>query len=98
MMHDMTFTSLAKRADEKIILDCVADYIGGDDLREVTVFLTHEQSDRGEGRGYHLDAKEVIGVALVDLDDPLAAIEILTRDQAVDLFGYRVVADWEEVE
>lgn len=95
MMHDMTFTSLAKRADETLVAD---EWLGDEDFRIVTVFLTHDQSDRGEGRGYHLDAKEVIGVALADLDDPLAAIEILTRDQAVDLFGYRVVADWEEVE
>ena len=42
----------------------------GADLREVTVFATHEQDDLGEDYGYRLHAKEVIGVALCDLDDP----------------------------
>lgn len=95
---DMTFTALAKRADETAILDTVHDVLRNDDLREVTAFFMHEQADLGEDCGYRLVAKELIGVALADLDDPAAPIEILDRNQAVDLFGWRYVADLEEVE
>ena len=74
-LQEMTFTALNNRADETVICDTVADYTGTDpgcrrDLREVTVFMTHEQDDLGEDYGYRLHAKEVIGVALCDLDDP----------------------------
>lgn len=96
MMHDMTFTSLAKRADETRILDCVADYIGGDDLREVTVFLEHEQI--GWGDGWKTVGKEILGVALCDVDDPQAVPEILDRDQAVEMFGGDWSYDKESVE
>lgn len=91
--RDMTFTALRSRADETIICDTVADYTGvdprlpGADLREVTVFLTHEQDDLGEDYGYRLHAKEIIGAALCDVDDPFAVPEILDRDQAWELLG-----------
>jgi hypothetical protein len=91
--HDMTFTALSKRADEVETLDTVADILGGDDLREVTVFLSHERDEWYRGGEWHerLTSKEVIGVALADLDDPQAAIEILTREQACDLFGLKFI-------
>ena len=70
----------------------------GADLREVTVFMTHEQDDLGEDYGYRLHAKEVIGVALCDVDDPFAVPEILDRDQAWELFGQQFIEDLEGVE
>ena len=98
MQHfrEMTFTSLCKRAAETVVLDTVHDCIGNDDLREVTVFLDHEQI--GWGDGWKTVGKEVIGVALADLDDPNAVTEILTRDQAVTMFGWRWVEDRESME
>ena len=101
---DMTFTALAKRADEVAVLDTVADYTGvdprlpGADLREVTAFLTHEQDDLGEDYGYRLVAKEVIAVALCDVDDPFAVPEILDRDQALALLGRKFIESQECVE
>lgn len=92
---DMTFPALAKRADEVKTLDAVSDYIGGDDQREVTVFLTHEQI--GWHESWQTIGKEVIGVALADLDDPLAPVGILDRSQALDLFGWRWVEAQEAV-
>jgi hypothetical protein len=96
--YDMTFPALSARADEVNVRDCVADYIGGGDLRQVTVFLAHEQRDQGEDYGYKLVSNEIIGVALCDLDDPQAAVEVLTRDEANALFGWQRLEDWEEVE
>lgn len=93
---DMTFNTLVRRADEILTLDSVCDYLGGDDLREVTVFMEHEQI--GWGDGWKTVGKEIIGVAFCDLDDPLAAIEVLDRNQAVDLFGWKWVADRECME
>lgn len=90
---EMTFAALSKRADEVKTLDAVADYIGGDDQREVTTFLTHEQI--GWHESWKTVGKEVIGVALADLDDPLAPVEILDRSQALDLFGWRWVEEQE---
>ena len=101
---EMTFTALSKRADETVICDTVADAQGvdprlpGADLREVTVFLTHEQDDLGEDYGYRLVAKEVIGVALCDVDDPYAMPEILDRDQADELLGQGFVDNMESME
>ena len=97
---DMKFNTLVRRADEILTLDSVCDYLGGDDLREVTVFMEHEQSSHGYGddQFYRLEGKEIIGVAFCDLDDPLAAIEVLDRNQAVDLFGWKWVADRECME
>ena len=95
---EMTFGALNNRADSTAIMDTVAELIGGDDTREVAVFLTHEQSDLGGNSGYRLESKEVIGVALCDLDDPLAAPEVLTRDDAVELFGISWVEDRESME
>lgn len=95
---EMTFGSLNNRADSTAILDTVSDVIGGDDLREITVFLRHEQDDLGEDYGYRLVAKEVIGVALCDVDDPYAMPEILDRDQAWELFGQQFIEDLECVE
>ena len=43
-------------------------------------------------------AKEVIGVALCDVDDPYAMPEILDRDQAWELFGQQFIEDLEGVE
>ena len=95
---EMTFGALNNRADSTAIMDTVAELIGGDDAREVAVFLRHEQDDLGEDYGYRLVAKEVIGVALCDLDDPYAMPEILDRDQAWELFGIQWVEDREMVE
>lgn len=99
---EMTFTALRSRADEVQVLDTVADCLPervGDD-REVTLFLTHDQSSHGYGDDhfYRLEGKEVIGVALCDLDGPLAAPEVLTRDDAVELFGIQWVEDRESME
>lgn len=91
--HEMTFAALSKRADEVVTLDTVSDCIGGDDLREVMVFLTHEQI--GWHESWQTVGKEVIGVALADLDDPQAPVEILTREQARDMFGTAWVEDRE---
>ena len=95
---EITFGALNNRADSTTIMDTVSDVIGGDDHRDITVFLRHEQDDLGEDYGYRLVAKEVIGAALCDLDDPLAAPEVLTRDDAVELFGIQWVEDREMVE
>lgn len=96
---EMTFGALNNRADSTAIMDTVSDVIGGgDDLREITVFLRHEQDDLGEDYGYRLVAKEVIGVALCDVDDPYAMPEILDRDQAWELFGISWVEDRESME
>ena len=89
---------LRKTADSTAIMDTVSDVIGGDDLREITVFLRHEQDDLGEDYGYRLVAKEVIGVALCDLDDPYAMPEILDRDQAAELLGQGFVDNMESME
>lgn len=104
MMHknlDMTPEALAKRADEVKRMDCVADYLGGDDLRTVTLFLAHEGHTRLGDDDYAdqftLESKEVIGVTLSDDDDDSAPVEVMTRDEAYDRFGYKVVAGWEEV-
>ena len=96
--QDMTFTALNNRADSTSIMDTVAELIGGDDTREVAVFLRHEQDDLGEDYGYRLVAKEVIGVALCDLDDPYAMPEILDRDQAAELLGQGFVDNMESME
>ena len=95
---DMTFRGLCSRADEMVTIDDMATHFGTEDYREVAVFLTHDQSDLGGNSGYRLESKEVIGVALCDLDDPLAAPEVLTRDDAVELFGISWVEDRELVE
>ena len=95
---EMTFGALNNRADSTAIMDTVAELIGGDDTREVAVFLRHEQDDLGEDYGYRLVAKEVIGVALCDVDAPYAMPEVLTRDDAVELFGIQWVEDREMVE
>ncbi len=96
MTRDMTFPALSARADEVRVLDTVADYLCNDDLREVTVFLRHDQI--GWGEGWKTVGKEVIGVALCDLDDPQAAVEVLTRDDAVAMFGWKWVQDYEVLE
>lgn len=93
---DMTFPALSARADEVKVLDSVTDYLDNGDLREVTVFLQHDQI--GWGEGWKTVSKEVLGVALCDLDDPQAVVEILTRDEALAMFGWKRVEDWEEVE
>ena len=94
---EMTFGALNNRADSTAIMDTVAELIGGDDLREIIVFLRHEQDELGGNSGYRPESQEVIGVALCDLDDPLAAPEVLSRDDAVELFGIQWVEDRELV-
>ena len=94
--YDLTFTALSKRADEVNTDYTVDEIMANGDEREITVFLQHEQI--GWGDGWKTVGKEVIGVALCDLDDPQAAIEILTRDQAVDMLGARFVEDMEDME
>ena len=96
--HSMTFSALSARADAVNTDYTVAELIGGDDTREVTVFMTHEQDDLGEDYGYRLHAKEVIGVALCDVDDPFAVPEILDRDQAWALLGRDFIEAQECVE
>ena len=93
--YDMTFSALSKRADEVNTDYTVAGFLDNGDDREITVFIGHEQI--GWGDGWKTVGKEVIGVALCDLDDPNAAIEVLTRDQAVDMLGARFVEDREEL-
>ena len=95
---EMTFGALNNRADSTSIMDTVAELIGGDDTREVAVFLRNEQDDLGEDYGYRLVAKEVIGVALCDVDDPYAMPEILDRDQAAELLGQDFIEAQECVE
>ena len=95
---EMTFGALNNCADSTAIMDTVAELIGGDDTREVAVFLRHEQDDLGEDYGYRLVAKEVIGVALCDVDAPYAMPEILDRDQAWELFGQQFIEDLESME
>ena len=95
---DMTFRGLCSRADEMVTIDDMATHFGTEDYREVAVFLRHEQDDLGEDYGYRLVAKEVIGVALCDVDDPYAMPEVLTRDDAVELFGISWVEDRESME
>ena len=96
--HSMTFAALSARADSTAIMDTVPELIGGDDTRGVAVFLRHEQDDLGEDYGYRLVAKEVIGVALCDVDDPYAMPEILDRDQAAELLGQGFVDNMESME
>ncbi len=93
---DMTFTALSKRADEAVLMDDMATQFGTEDYREIMVFLSHEQSEhRGE---YRLESKEVIGVALIDLDDMFAAAEVLDRNQAIALFGRDWIEDREAMQ
>jgi len=96
-MKDMTFTALSKRADEVKILESMAWMTGkGDDLREVVLFLKHDQSSLGDG--YKTVAKEIIAAALCDVDDPDADPEIISRDDLVAMFGADRVYGWESVE
>ena len=95
---DMTFRGLCSRADEMVTIDDMATHFGTEDYREVAVFLRHEQDDLGEDYGYRLVAKEVIGVALCDVDDPYAMPEILDRDQAAELLGQGFVDNMESME
>ena len=96
-MQDMTLAALACRADEIDSDNCVADFIGGEDYREVRAFLTHDQSNPW-GDHYVTVGKDIIGVALVDLDDDAAPVEVLTRAEAVDLLGHRWAERLEVVE
>jgi hypothetical protein len=102
MPKDMTAEALARRADEVKQRDSVTDYLGNGDLRDVTVFLEHDRYCRhgypDYGDTYTLVGKEIIGVSLCNLDEPQAAVEALSRDEAVAMFGSKWVADLEEVE
>lgn len=97
--HDMTFTALCNRADEMKIAGVVSDFRvvePEEPAREVAVFLTQERSDMGDG--YDIHAKEIIGVALCNLDDAAEPVEILSRSDAWDFFGRTFVEDMEAVE
>ena len=96
--HSMTFAALSARADAVNTDYTISDVLDNGDERAISVFLTHDQSDLGGNSGYRLESKEVIGVALCDVDDPLAAPEVLTRDDAVELFGIQWVEDLESME
>jgi hypothetical protein len=87
--QDMTFSALSRRADSVVKDDTVADILGGEDYRQITAFLEHDiHSDmRGDDTIYRLDGKRIIGVALCDLDDPLADIEVMDRYSALAVFG-----------
>ncbi len=93
---DMTFAALSKRADETVLMDDMATHFGGDDQRHITVFLSHEQI--GWHEGWKTIGKEVMAVAVCNLDDPHAEIEIMNRDEAVAFFGIGVVQEWEVME
>lgn len=99
---DMTFPALCKRADEVEKDNTVADVLHNDDYREINVFLRHDGRLRCGNEDYDdqftLENKEIIGVALIDLDDDLAPIEVLTRDEAVDMFGWKWAEQLEVVE
>lgn len=97
---EMTFKALSARADEVQISNTVADYLGGEDYREISVFLELEQScDMRYGENImKTEAKRIIGVALCDLDDPQAEIEILDRDAAREVFGQAWVESMEAME
>ncbi len=91
--EEMTFAALSARADEVQTENTVSDIIGGEDRREITVFLEFDQSCdmRGDDIAYKLVSKQIIGVALCDLDDPHTPIEIWDRDTAYTEFGRRWV-------
>lgn len=90
---DMTFTALSRRADEVLTDNCVTDILGDGDTREIKVFLAHDGKLRCGNDDYAdqftLESKEIIGVALLDLDDPLDPVKVLTRDEAVARFGWK---------
>ena len=94
---DMTFASLARRADEVLTRNTVAEYLGTEDHREITVFLDHDMSEPWSGHN-RLDGKRLVAVALCDLDDPLAVVELMDRDHAWDFLGQHFVEDLEWVE
>jgi len=91
--EEMTFQALSARADEVQTENTVADIIGGEDCREISLFLSYDQSCdmRGDDVTYRLEGKRILGVALCDLDDPHAPIEIWDRDTAYTEFGRRWV-------
>lgn len=98
--QEMTFSALCKRADEVQKDDTVADVLGGEDYRQVTVFLEVEQlcDMRGDDTTYRTEAKRIIGTAICDLDDPLAPIEVWDRDTTLAEFGRAWVERAEAVE
>ena len=97
--QEMTFAALSARADEVNIDYTLADVIGGEDDREISLFLTYDQSCdmRGDDITYRTDAKRIIGVALCDLDDPQAALALWDRDMVWEKFGRNWVEDREAV-
>jgi hypothetical protein len=95
-MQDMTLKALACRSDEICEDNCVTDILGNGDYREIRAFLTHDQI--GWGDGWKTVGKDIIGVALCDLDDDAAPAEILTRAEAVDMLGHRWAEGLEVVE
>lgn len=96
---EMTFAALSRCADSVVKDDMVADVLGGEDYREIATFLEHDTSTRpnGDKEEYTTVGKRIIGVALCDLDDPQADVEVLDRDQAWAMFGREWVERMEYV-
>ncbi len=91
MTRDMTPQALACRADEVRLEDTVNCYLGGEDEREVTVYYTYEECELDGPTPDHFTvrglSRNLIGVVLGE--------DVLTREQARDMFGDQVVAAWE---
>ena len=68
---EMTFTALNNRADSTAIMDTVAELIGGDDTREVTVFLRHEPVPYTPLRAHETKAEPVCRSPLEKKKDQL---------------------------
>lgn len=92
--EEMTFQALSARADEVNTDYTLAGVIGGEDHREIILFLSYDQSCdmRGDDVTYRLESKRILGLALCDLDDPQAEIEIWDRDTVWERLG----RDWVE--
>lgn len=88
--------ALTFRADRIQELDTVADMIGGDDHRSVSVYYVHDGVDWTEDGGFPTqDAfAEVLGV-VIGGDDPSFPAEVLDRAQAQDFFGHDRITQWE---
>ncbi len=91
MTRDMTPQALACRADEVRLEDTVNTYLGGEDEREVTAYYTYEECELDGPTPDHFTvrglSRNLIGVVLGE--------DVLTREQARDMFGDKVVAEWE---
>ncbi len=95
MTRDMTPQALACRADEVRLEDTVNCYLGGEDEREVTAYYTYEECELDGPTPDHFTvrglSRNLIGVVL----QGAFREDVLTREQARDMFGDKVVAAWE---